>query len=141
MPFEDNAFALILCRHEAYDAAEVERILKPGGVFITQQVDGRDDDELLSVFGLTSNYLHVNLENCRGELERAGLRIDRAGDWQGKATFSDIGALVYFLRAAPWSAPPDFSVERYAEALLKLHRERQPLTFTIRRFFIQARKK
>jgi hypothetical protein len=82
----------------------------------------------------------VNLENFRRQLESAGLTIERTGDWRGKATFGDMGALVYFLRAVPWSAPPDFSVERHAEALLKLHYERQPLAFTMRRFFIQARK-
>jgi hypothetical protein len=60
--------------------------------------------------------------------------------WTGKATYRDMGALVYFLRAAPWSAPVDFSVERYAKQLLRIYREHQPLSFTIRRFVIQARK-
>lgn len=138
MPFDDNTFALIINRHEAYYAQEVQRILKPGGVFLTQQVDGRELDDFLSVFGLASSYPHVTLDNFRREIENAGLRVERAGDWLGKATYSDMGAFVYFLHAAPWSAPPDFSVERYADALLKLHRERQPLAFPIRRFFLQA---
>jgi hypothetical protein len=140
MPFDDGSFALILNRHEAYDAVEVARVLHSGGHFLTQQVDGRDPAELLTVFGLTSSYLHINLESCRHELEQAGLHIERAADWQGRATFSDVGAFVYFLHAAPWSAPPDFSVERYADVLLKLHRDRQPLAFTIHRFFILAHK-
>jgi hypothetical protein len=43
------------------------------------------------------------------------------------------------LKAVPWEAPPDFSVSRYQEQLLQLHRS-QPLTFNIRRFFVEARK-
>lgn len=140
MPFDDETFALIIDRHEAYDAAEIRRVLKPGGVFFTQQVDGRDLDDCLSLFGLQSDYLHVNLENCRTELSRAGLYIDRSGEWAGQVTYSDMGALVYVLHAAPWNAPPDFSVERYGDVLLRLNRERQPLTFTIRRFYMLARK-
>src|SRR5215207_8474199 len=36
MPFDDNTFALIINRHEAFDAKEVARILQPGGIFLTQ---------------------------------------------------------------------------------------------------------
>ncbi len=139
MPFDDHSFALVMDRHEAYDALEIARILRPGGVFVTQQVDGREPDDFRAPFGHRSDYLHVNLQNCRRELEAAGLRIERAEEWAGKATFSDMGALVYFLHAAPWSAPDDFCVQRYGDALLRLHRERQPLSFTIRRFILQAR--
>ncbi len=138
MPFDDGSFGLIIDRHEAYDAREIARILKPGGMFLTQQVDGRELGDFLELFGQKSGYSHVNLKNCRAELEAAGLKIERAEEWVGNATFSDMGALVYFLHAAVWSAPPDFSVQRYAEPLLKLHRERQPLAFTIRRFILQA---
>lgn len=140
MPFDDNSFDVIINRHEAFDAQQVARILKPGGMFLTQQVDGRDLGEMRSVFGQQSDYLHVNLENCSHGLLDAGLEIVRSEDWQGWSTFEDVGALVYFLRAAPWSAPDDFSVERYAPQLLALHRKGLPVRFGTRRFYIQARK-
>lgn len=140
MPFPDATVDVVLDRHEAYDSAEVARILRSGGVFLTQQVDGRDIADLLAVFGKQPEYLHVRLENCRKQLEDAGMIIERAEDWAGKVTFDDIGALVYFLHAAPWSAPDDFSVERYADQLLQIYKTRQPITFTTRRFLIQARK-
>ena len=140
MPFDDHSFAVIIDRHEAFDAVEVARILRPGGVFLTQQVDGRDIADMLALFGLQPAYLHVNLANCARGLADAGLTIERAEDWSGQASFSDMGALVYFLHAAPWDAPTDFSVERYAEHLLTIYRNNHPLSFTIRRFMIQARK-
>ena len=51
MPFVDNTFSLLINRHEAYDAFEVARLLKPGGQFLTQQVDGQSMADLASVFG------------------------------------------------------------------------------------------
>jgi SAM-dependent methyltransferase len=39
LPFRDEAFDLVTNRHEAFQAAEVRRVLAPGGTFVTQQVD------------------------------------------------------------------------------------------------------
>ena len=41
-PFEDGYFDLVTNRHGAFLAQELHRIMKPGGVFITQQVGGGD---------------------------------------------------------------------------------------------------
>ena len=40
LPFPSERFDLVINRHELYDTAEVYRILKPGGRFMTQQVGG-----------------------------------------------------------------------------------------------------
>ncbi len=44
LPFADASFDLVLDRHTAYNAVEVARALRPDGVFLTQQVDGRQTD-------------------------------------------------------------------------------------------------
>ena len=36
LPFPDNHFDLVLNRHGSFDPKEVFRVLKPGGVFLTQ---------------------------------------------------------------------------------------------------------
>jgi SAM-dependent methyltransferase len=42
LPFSDACFDLVLNRHGALNAVEVDRVLRPGGWFVTQQVrDGR----------------------------------------------------------------------------------------------------
>ena len=46
LPFEDNTFDIIINRHESFDIKEVERILKPEGIFITQQVGGKNNEIL-----------------------------------------------------------------------------------------------
>lgn len=39
-------FDIIISRHEAFDIDEVYRLLKPNGLFITQQVGGLNNKEL-----------------------------------------------------------------------------------------------
>ena len=46
LPFDDNFFDLIVNRHEAYCLSEVNRILKSGWIFITQQVGEKNNKEL-----------------------------------------------------------------------------------------------
>ncbi|HEX9339649.1 MAG TPA: class I SAM-dependent methyltransferase [Thermoplasmata archaeon] len=38
LPFRDDAFGLVLNRHEELDPAEVARVLSPGGTILTQQI-------------------------------------------------------------------------------------------------------
>jgi hypothetical protein len=45
-------------------------------------------------------------------LVAADLEVERREDWRGETSFADVGALVYCLRAVPWTVP-DFSVDRF----------------------------
>lgn len=139
MPFADGSFSLVINRHEAFDAFEVARILRPGGVFLTQQVDGQAMADLASVFGREPSSPHVTLAVCGKEVEEAGLRIEFCEEARGEMRFRDVGALVYFANAVPWEFPDDFSVERYAAQLLELHR-RGRLSFEMGYFIIEARR-
>lgn len=51
IPLGDGAVDLVLNRHEEFDAREVHRVLSPGGRFVTQQVGGRNCEELRAIFG------------------------------------------------------------------------------------------
>ena len=46
LPFENESFDLVLNRHGSFNAEEIRRVLRPGGLFITQQV-GADNDRAL----------------------------------------------------------------------------------------------
>ena len=50
LPFPESRFDLVINRHESFDSNEIYRILKPGGVFITQQVGGLNNLELNQFF-------------------------------------------------------------------------------------------
>ena len=139
MPFREDRFDLVLNRHEAYDAGEVHRVLRRGGCFVTQQVDGRSFDESQRLFGGSSNYDHVTLANFSRHAQDAGFVIERQQEWVGKLTFESVAAMVRYFAIVPWEVPDDFSVDRYAETLLDLHRSKAELVFTQRRFILIAR--
>ncbi len=138
MPFDDERFDVVLSRHEAYVAAEVLRVLRPGGVFLTQQVDGRDFEESHRLFGGSTAYPHITLDHLRAEAGTAGFRIEKAEEWAGAMRFPDVGAFVSYVRIVPWQVPEDFSVDRYADVLLRLTPE--DLVFTQRRFVLACRR-
>jgi SAM-dependent methyltransferase len=141
MPFADGSFDLVLNRHGGFRPAEMHRVLKRGGVFLTQQVGGADNlADLAQFFGAQPKYPQSTLERNAGELERLGCELRRADPWRGPVTFADVGALVYFLTAVPWVVE-GFDVEQHMHVLASLQARSeagQPLTFTSTRYLIEA---
>lgn len=122
LPLADDRFTLVINRHESYLPAEVARVLKTGGHFITQQVGGENDNELNALLGAEPNddYLHWNLEYALDELQGSGLEVLWSAEAEVATRFYDIGAIVYYLKAVPWQIP-GFSVDAYRDRLLKVH--------------------
>lgn len=144
MPFDDACVDLVISRHESFDAAEVARVLRPGGTFVTQQVGGDDFAEAHVIFGAPVEYPEVLLPRVAAAVDAAGLVVEESASWAGQTRFDDVGALVRYLRMVPWDVPDDFGVDRYAETLLDLHRSGpalgEPLVFTQTRFWLRARR-
>ena len=49
LPFEDDRFDMVIDRHGDFNPEEIYRVLKPGGLFITQQVGAENDRELVTL--------------------------------------------------------------------------------------------
>ena len=140
LPFTDAAFDLVLNRHAAFNAAEVARILAPGGSFLTQQVHGLWAHDLLAAFDATPQWPSATPEKYVPRLQRAGMTIVDVREWSGVLAFIDVGAIVYYLKAVPWLVP-GFSVATHAGYLLRLQQrvERgEPLAFSARKYLIEA---
>lgn len=143
MPFEAESFDLVLNRHGGFRAAEMCRILKPGGVFLSQQVGGDNLADLTAAFGAQLPYPDNTLARVRDDFAALGAEIRRAEAWRGPVTFADVGALIYFLKAIPWVIQ-DFAVERQLGTLEALQAKLdagEPLRFTYTRFLIEAVKR
>ena len=141
LPVESDSFGLILNRHSAFAAPELERVLQAGGHFLTQQVSGEDLNDLVNLFDEPPRPKWT-LEVASRELTQAGLMIQDTKQWQGKMEFTDLGALAYYLKAVPWVIN-DFSVERFADKLLDLQKRLDSghkLEFTRASFLIRAHK-
>jgi SAM-dependent methyltransferase len=122
LPFVDNTFDLVLNRHGGLYAMELERVMHPGGWFITQQVGGENCIELNRALQeeVSFVYSHCTLEYTVAQLEQAGLQIIQAREVFPQLTFQDIAGVAFYLKAIPWQIA-DFSVEKYHEPLLRIH--------------------
>ncbi|MFW9834968.1 MAG: methyltransferase domain-containing protein [Candidatus Thorarchaeota archaeon] len=124
LPFKENEFELIINRHESYAPGEVRRILEPEGYFITQQVGEQND---IDINNLLANEpvveeMEWNATSVAKELQDAGLKVLQTMEAFPVTRFYDIGALVFYLKAIPWVVK-DFTVDKYANALLQIHEE------------------
>ncbi|WP_020502230.1 class I SAM-dependent methyltransferase [Sciscionella marina] len=146
LPFADNAFELVTSRHPVTTWwAEIARVLRPGGSYLSQQI-GPENLSGLSAYFLgelpAEHYRARRTEDARGGAEQAGLEVLDLRTERLRVEFFDIGAVVYFLRKVVWTVP-DFSVERYRETLHRMHehiqREGSFVTESCR-FLIEARK-
>ncbi|WP_097230806.1 class I SAM-dependent methyltransferase [Streptomyces zhaozhouensis] len=142
LPFADSSFDLVLSRHNSYDPDELRRVMTDDGVLVTQQVGGRDLEEVNAALGSPPHtYRDFCLDSAVEELTEAGWSVEWRAETRVAEALADIGALVLFLRITPWHVP-DFDVERYDTALRALHREMRagrPLEVGCHRFALVAR--
>ncbi|MFD1939444.1 class I SAM-dependent methyltransferase [Nonomuraea mangrovi] len=145
LPFADEAFDLVISRHPvSVWWREIARVLRPGGTYFAQHVGPG------SVFGVSEYFLgpqpeerdgrHPDIESAdavAAGLELADVRMERL-----RMEFSDIGAVVYFLRKVIWIVP-GFTVDAYRDRLRDLHElieEEGPFVAHSSRVLIEARK-
>ncbi|MHA6531751.1 class I SAM-dependent methyltransferase [Paenibacillus sp. BAC0078] len=145
LPFEDGFFDVVINRHESFSIQEVYRILKPGGVFVTQQVGGQNN-RALSEMLLGGEAAAVDeafyLDAVCDELRRGGFTVSSAAECFPELRFYDIGALVYFAKIIEWEFP-GFTVEKCFDRLCLLQQrlaQEGCIRSTEHRFFITAGK-
>ena len=145
VPFDDGMFDLMINRHGDFDPAESFRLLKPGGVFITEQVGCDNDADLVETVlpGTPQPFPEQKLAIQRPKFAQAGFAVLRAEEAYRPITFFDVGAFVWFARIISWEFP-GFSVDRCLPRLLEMQRqidEEGKITGTIHRFLIVAQRR
>ncbi len=145
LPFAGSRFDMVTNRHESFDPQEIYRILKPNGIFITQQVGGLNNLEINQFFEkeFSAPFMDWGMAPILTKLYKAGLDVVRAEKAALKTSFTDIGAVVYYLKAITWQVV-GFTPEAYGERLAALHNilEHQgEFVATAHRFLVIARKK
>lgn len=137
LPFRDATFDLVVDRHEAFAATEVARVLRPGGVFLTQQADS-GAATVRTLLGIPAQAGPAfTLDLAAGQVERAGLQVLEAATADVTTRFADIGAFAWCLSHVPWVVP-GFTIAAHREALLRL--AGSPITVPAARFWLRARR-
>ncbi len=119
LPFDNGEFDLVLNRHSVFNSNEVARVLALGGSFLTQQVHGLWAHDLLTAFDVGPKWPDSTPGKYLPRLKSAGLEIVNFQEWSGQITFTDVGAIIYYLKAVPWLVP-GFSVDSHLKYLLNL---------------------
>jgi SAM-dependent methyltransferase len=144
LPFPDASFSLVTSRHGSFVAGEVARVLRPNGVFLTQQVGGDYCDfyEALELERPTAPPRRWDVHLAEEQLTEAGLRVVESDEASESIAFADVGALAWYLRLIPWTIP-GFSIETYRTRLERLHAriaDEGPLTMRLPAFWLKALK-
>ncbi len=112
LPFDDHSFDIVINRHGAYNIDEVKRVLKPNGIFITQQVGSYNNKPMSllltpwRVFDYESFTLHTELDNFKDKFE-----IITQREIDVKMKYLNIEAVIFMAKIIEWEFP-DFSVEK-----------------------------
>lgn len=126
LPYPDRSFDLVINRHGDFNEKEIHRVLKPKGIFITEQVGAENDRELVELLltpapaiPFPNQYLSI----IQKSFEEIGFKTLEAAEAFRPIKFYDTGALVWFAHIIEWEFP-GFTVQT---SLKNLHKAQQLL--------------
>lgn len=116
LEFPAASFDVVLARHAPVYPAEVVRVLRPGGIFITQQIGARNHGNITALFGCgpDGRYSRDPEQTVTAWAETfAALRcvIRARGEYDVPYFYQDAASLLLWLRTLP--VPEDFAIERH----------------------------
>jgi len=144
IPLPDASLDLVLNRHGGYSEKELFRLLKPGAVFLTQQVGGQNNIHLNELLQEKVDFMYSywTKKVITRRLKDAGFELLSVKEEFPPAEFVDIGAVVFCLRIISWQIS-DFRVDTYRDKLFAIHQDIQangPLKVNEHRILVEARK-
>ena len=121
------------------------RILKPNGLFITQQVGAYNNQDLATFFdpNHVNQFPEMKLDKSVNRLMENGFEIIKSNECYPTLKFYDLGSIAYFAKIIEWEFL-NFSVDKHFDKFLILQdiiNEKGYITSTEHRFMIIAKKK
>ncbi|TKJ43345.1 hypothetical protein CEE36_04755 [candidate division TA06 bacterium B3_TA06] len=121
--FPNSCFDVVLNRHSPVFAGEIVRVLRPEGVFITQQVGSRNTQNICSVFGCGPGGGYEpdpsqDIERLVEAFVKAGCRVVARASYDVRYWFRDVESFIFWLKAIP--LPEDFDIERHWQEVDKI---------------------
>ena len=140
----DNTYDIVINRHESYNEQEIYRILKPNGIFITQQVGAFNNKELSHFFdeNHVDQFPELTLERSIKRLKNNDFNILFSDEYFPILKFYDLGAIAYFAKIIKWEFI-NFNVKDNIDKFLILQEELKKIGYIPskeHRFIIVAKK-
>jgi SAM-dependent methyltransferase len=105
LPFADSSYDVVVSRHTAFDPDDVRRVLRPGGRFVTQQVGSDETAATRALLGLETEPEGWDLAEAIRQTEAGGLTVIGSGEEHPASRFTDVAALIGYVRTFPWAVP------------------------------------
>lgn len=124
LAFAENSFDLVINRHESFSIEEVKRVLKPNGLFISQQVGEQNGNRLSQMLipNFQPKYENFNLKNTVQTLKKHYFDILFADEYFPYQKFFTMKALIYYTKIIEWEFP-GFNVRDHFKQLVNAYRE------------------
>jgi SAM-dependent methyltransferase len=116
LPVLDTSCDVVLNRHAAVDVAEVVRVLRPGGCFITQQVGAQNTFNITTLFGCGPGMggQHIapaqEIPDLADAFQQRGCAIVSYATYNVPYYFQDAASLLFWMQAV--GVPPHFDIEQ-----------------------------
>jgi SAM-dependent methyltransferase len=123
LPYANSSFDFVISRHPTtVNWVEIARVLGPGGTHLSQLVGPGTNRELTEfMMGVQPTSAVRSPDRAVRDAKARGLDLVDLAQESLRVEFFDIAAVVYFLRKVVWTVP-GFTVARYRNELLRLHR-------------------
>jgi len=138
LAFPAGSFDVVLNRHAGVFPDQVVQVLRPGGYFITQQVGGRNSQNLFDAFDWGSNGAYwracweewgvplQDVDSLAEAFRAADCRVIATAEYDVPYYFLDLESFIFWLKAVP--LPEPFDLERWGPTLARfLDRHTTPL--------------
>ena len=144
LPFTESSFDIIINRHGDFDVNEIYRLLKPGGIFITQQIGHENDRDLVSMLlpNAQVGYEGYYLDGVVQSFEKLGCKILMNQEAYPPIEFYDVGALIWFAKIIEWEFV-GFNVEACKDRLYQVNqiiKEKGKVQGTTHKFVVVIQK-
>ncbi|MCD6114670.1 methyltransferase domain-containing protein [bacterium] len=144
IPFSKEYFNVVICRHSDFYPKEVFRVLKPNGIFITQQVGEKDKENIKKIFGRGQHFgkrVGTLMNKYLQELKKTGFKILKKNTYNALEYYANMEDLIFLLKNTP--IIPDFNIkkdQKFLEEIERRYKTKKGIKTNSFRFLIICKK-
>ena len=144
LPFPQKYFDVVICRHSDFYPKEVFRVLKPDGIFITQQVGEKDKENIKEIFGRGQSFgegVGTLMNRYVQELKEVGFEILKKDTYNAVEYYANMIDLIFLLKNTP--IIPNFDIkkdQKFLEEIERRYKTKEGIKTNSFRFLIICKK-